>query len=113
MPRLSRRFLDWRTASCPLTRFAASLTSVGALTSSMTSVRSRSGQPRFDWRDRLNPLATTYAQSIAQAQSARRPAMDQKPSRGTTIGLGAITAAIGCYIVLVGVGALPLPGEAH
>ena len=39
--------------------------------------------------------------------------MDQKPSRGTTIGLGAITAAIGFYIVLVGVGALPLPGEAH
>jgi hypothetical protein len=45
---------------------------------------------------------------------ARRPAMDQKPpSRGTTIGLGAITAAIGFYIVLVGIGVLPPPGEAH
>ena len=40
--------------------------------------------------------------------------MDQSPSsRGTTIGLGAITAAIGFYIVLVGVGVLPLPGEAR
>ena len=39
--------------------------------------------------------------------------MDQKPpSRGTTIGLGAIFAAIGLYIVLVGVGALPPPGVA-
>jgi hypothetical protein len=40
--------------------------------------------------------------------------MDQKPaSRGTTIGLGAIVAAIGLYIVLVGLGALPPPGEAN
>lgn len=40
--------------------------------------------------------------------------MDQKPpSRGTTIGLGAIFAAIGLYIVLVGVGALPPPGVAR
>src|SRR6267142_1140243 len=40
--------------------------------------------------------------------------MDQKPpSRGTTIGFGAIVAAIGCYIVLVGLGVLPPPGEAH
>jgi len=40
--------------------------------------------------------------------------MDQKPpSRGTTIGLGAIAAAIGFYVVLVGAGALPPPGEAN
>jgi hypothetical protein len=40
--------------------------------------------------------------------------MDQKPpSRGTTIGLGAIVTAIGLYIVLVGGGVLPLPGEAN
>jgi hypothetical protein len=40
--------------------------------------------------------------------------MDQRPpSRGTTIGLGAITAAIGFYIALAGVGVLPLPGEAN
>ena len=40
--------------------------------------------------------------------------MGQKPpSRGTTIGLGAIVAAIGLYIVLVGLGALPPPGEAN
>jgi hypothetical protein len=39
--------------------------------------------------------------------------MDQKPpSRGTTIGLGAIVATIGFYIVLVGLGVLPPPGEA-
>ena len=40
--------------------------------------------------------------------------MDQKPpSRGTTIGVGAIFAAIGFYIVLVGLGVLPPPGEAN
>jgi len=40
--------------------------------------------------------------------------MGQKPpSRGTTIGLGAIFAAIGLYIVLVGVGTLPPPGKAN
>jgi hypothetical protein len=40
--------------------------------------------------------------------------MDQKPpSRRATIGLGALAAAIGFYIVLVGVGVLPLPGEAN
>jgi hypothetical protein len=40
--------------------------------------------------------------------------MDQKsPSRGTTIGLGAIVAAIGFYIVLVGLGVLPPPGRAN
>jgi hypothetical protein len=39
--------------------------------------------------------------------------MDRKPpSRGTTIGLGAIVAALGFYIVLVGLGVLPPPGEA-
>lgn len=39
--------------------------------------------------------------------------MDQKPlSRRTTIGLGAIVAAIGFYFVLVGVGVLPPPSEA-
>jgi hypothetical protein len=38
--------------------------------------------------------------------------MDQKPpSRGTTIGLGSIVAAIGFYVVLVGLGVLPPPGE--
>jgi hypothetical protein len=40
--------------------------------------------------------------------------MDQKPpSRGTTIGLGAIFAAIGFYFVLVGLGVLPPPGKAN
>jgi hypothetical protein len=40
--------------------------------------------------------------------------MGQKPpSRGTTIGLGAIVAAIGFYIVLVGLGVLPPPGKAN
>jgi hypothetical protein len=40
--------------------------------------------------------------------------MDQKPpSRGTTIGLGAISAAIGFFIVLVGAGVLPPPGKAN
>jgi hypothetical protein len=40
--------------------------------------------------------------------------MGQKPpSRGTTIGLGAIVAAIGFYIVLVGLGVLPPPGRAN
>jgi hypothetical protein len=40
--------------------------------------------------------------------------MNQKPpSRGTTIGLGAISAAIGFFIVLVGAGVLPPPGKAN
>jgi hypothetical protein len=40
--------------------------------------------------------------------------MGQKPpSRGTTMGVGAIFAAIGLSIVLVGVGALPPPGVAN
>ena len=40
--------------------------------------------------------------------------MDQKPpSRGTTIGVGAIFAAIGIYIVMVGLGELPTPGKAN
>jgi len=40
--------------------------------------------------------------------------MDQKPpSRGTTIGLGAIVAAAGFYFVLVGLDVLPPPGEAN
>jgi hypothetical protein len=43
-----------------------------------------------------------------------RNRMDQKPpSRGTTIGLGAIAAALGLYIVLLGFGVLPPPGEAN
>jgi hypothetical protein len=43
-----------------------------------------------------------------------RNRMNQKPpSRGTTIVLGAIFAAIGLYIVLVGLGALPPPGKAN
>src|SRR5215470_12283672 len=50
MLRLSRKFLDWRTASCLRTRLATSSTSVGALTSWTTLVRSRSGQPRLDRR---------------------------------------------------------------
>ena len=40
--------------------------------------------------------------------------MNQKPpSRGTTIGLGVIFAAIGFFIVLVGAGVLPPPGKAN
>jgi len=40
--------------------------------------------------------------------------MDQSsPSRRTTIGLGAIAAAIGFFIVLVGLGVLPPPGKAN
>jgi hypothetical protein len=35
------------------------------------------------------------------------------PSRRTTIGVGAIAAAIGFFIVLVGLGVLPPPGKAN
>lgn len=36
---------------------------------------------------------------------------DEPPARSTTIGLGAITAAMGAYFVLVSLGILPPPGE--
>jgi hypothetical protein len=48
------------------------------------------------------------------ASQAGRTGMDQKPpSHRTTIGLGAIFAAIGFFIVLVGFGVLPPPGKAN
>src|SRR5262245_2525326 len=62
-------------------------------------------------------------QRLAQASRRRQglmglaggpQSMNQMPlSRRTTIGLGAIAAAIGFFIVLVGLGVLPPPGKAN
>src|SRR5215510_4986844 len=59
--------------------FATSLTSVGALTSSLAPVRSRSDRPSLDQPDCLNALARTCVQSVAQAAQARlKAAMNQE-----------------------------------